>query len=360
MTRRSVLPGVPPGPAALAVMVMIATALMVVVVLGWPWWGVPAVFFTGQAAYYGITARVMRPPTLAPPVIDPAEQARLDKLETIRISVEAGMPFLDYDDGRIWSVEESAEWLREQDRRREIEQEVIRCHVRVDELRRESFGVSRDAWLTVERVIEKERERIAELQAELDRLDGRVPAPGRDPRTNGPAVPAGSAHILGRERDGVHPVILGDGRVVDLTAGDLDWIEWASERLGSDATYITPTGVELTGRDVQSLARDLRRVDRRPVRSQVTPPPVPHPARKSPRRHPVTSAPGTGPIVGWDGRTPLRRAEVVPAPRDPEVIEQEMLLVKWRYDNGMISREQAISLALDFREELDAGSQDRP
>jgi hypothetical protein len=105
----------------------------------------------------------------------PEQAARREKLAAVRLTCEAGIPYLDYDDGQIWPVDRQREWLAQQERRAAIERELLDLR-HASELR-VRYHARSGGW---QAVYEHDPARRCQLQAELDRIDGKA-APQQTP-----------------------------------------------------------------------------------------------------------------------------------------------------------------------------------
>lgn len=58
----------------------------------------------------------------------------LTRADMIRLSVDCNMPWIDYDNGEIWTVERCREWLALEDKRAELETEIAELKARARDL----------------------------------------------------------------------------------------------------------------------------------------------------------------------------------------------------------------------------------
>lgn len=100
-------------------------ALVLLLLFGWPWWAALLLAgFYGQfvrthlARQYSRNVYAGWPQAQGAPVDPPDDvtaPAPRTKADDVRLAVEAGLPYLDYESGEIWPVHRSQEWLREQE-----------------------------------------------------------------------------------------------------------------------------------------------------------------------------------------------------------------------------------------------------
>ena len=117
-------------PAGMAVSALLGAGL---ILLGVPWW-LAAVLgaFCGQYVLNRLAARrdarlraaqaAERPrPGVPAPVVAPEDVVRAERVALLRVAVEAGLHWVDYDTGTVLPPAEAAELLRQEDRRAALE-----------------------------------------------------------------------------------------------------------------------------------------------------------------------------------------------------------------------------------------------
>ena len=87
------------------------------VMTSWGWTVVDAAFLAT------VLLLLMRPRWVWTPKLAPPE---LTKADMIRLSVDADMPWLDYDSGEIWPVERCREWLEREERKARLRADLER------------------------------------------------------------------------------------------------------------------------------------------------------------------------------------------------------------------------------------------
>jgi hypothetical protein len=162
-----------------------------------------------------------------------AKARRDEKIRNVRISMEAELPFVDYDSGEVWPTGTLADHLAE--------------------LEREAAEIERK---------ERNQVRSAEVASPI-KLD-------MDP--GGQWVVTETGLLRGRPATpgAARRAKLSDGRIVDLTNDDLQAIRESADLFGSFGSTVLPSGMTLTGSEVVALAADLRRIE------SVRPEPCPH------------------------------------------------------------------------------------
>jgi hypothetical protein len=163
-----------------------------------------------------------------------ARAGRDEKIRNVKVALEAELPFVDYDSGEVWPTGTLADRLAELEREAE-------AHDAIDDLQRD-----------LERK-ERNQDRSAEVAS-------RVPL-NMDP--GGQWVVRETGLLRGRPANpgAARRAKLSDGMIVELTNFDLARIKELAPAIQRSEIAMLPSGHVLTGHDIVTLYRDLRRIE---------------------------------------------------------------------------------------------------